>query len=83
MEEGKAIPDTGVLASDELTVYAVESVVRTISRMSKDAEAAHGLEDTLHQDVLKAIAEGRTPDARALAKAALKSQDISFGRFCS
>jgi hypothetical protein len=48
----------------------------------KDDEAAHAAEDALHQSVLKAIADGAKAPAD-LAKAALKTKNIKFSRWCS
>jgi hypothetical protein len=45
-----------------------------------DDEVAHGTEDAIRDDVLKAIAAGDT-DARALAKAALTTSDLLFSRW--
>lgn len=45
-----------------------------------DYEAAHGMEDTLHQDVLRAIAGG-VDSPGALAFEALKTQQLDFERY--
>jgi hypothetical protein len=46
-----------------------------------DDESAHAEEDGLYHAVLKAIARG-APDAPALARAALRTSTIRFGRWC-
>lgn len=53
-----------------------------IERKRHDDEAAHSMEDQLHQDVLTAIANGH-PDARLLAGLALESGAIGFARWCA
>ncbi|QBJ94514.1 hypothetical protein D0Z67_29545 (plasmid) [Streptomyces seoulensis] len=47
---------------------------------SGDDEEQHGMEDSLYEDVLKAIAEG-APNASELAAAALKTKDMDFSRW--
>lgn len=54
-------------------------VTNIVTLAIKDYEAAHSAEDTLHQDVLKAIADG-SPHAPALAREALRTQEIKFPR---
>jgi hypothetical protein len=56
----------------------VEEIRREAAR---DDERAHGLEDALHKDVLKAIAEGAR-NGRQLAAEALTTSEIKFGRWC-
>jgi len=49
-----------------------------------DHEAAHGLEDGLHVEVLKHVAEQSSDvAARALAAEALKTLDLDFERWCA
>lgn len=45
-----------------------------------DDETAHGMEDALWADVLRAIAAGDA-DAPALARAALTTQEMNFSRW--
>ena len=47
-----------------------------------DDEAAHGMTDDLHRDVLAAIAAG-APDAQILAAAALRTETLGFSRWCA
>lgn len=47
-----------------------------------DAESAHDLEDKLFVDVLTEIAKGEG-DAAELAKAALRSRELEFPRWCA
>lgn len=55
--------------------------VRDIKEMAADNEIAHGAEDTLHQDVLRAIADGKCENPRACAKAALGTLKLDFSRW--
>lgn len=49
-----------------------------------DDECAHSDEDDLHKDVLASIAQHSSDDwARGLARAALKTLDIKFSRWCA
>ncbi len=60
-----------------------EDVVRRVAKivgMAGDDEAAHGEEDALHEDVLKAIAAGALNPAE-LAAEALKTLEIEFSRW--
>jgi hypothetical protein len=63
-----------------LTVQEVERRVAEIEKHRADDERAHMLEDLLREDVLQAIAIGNV-DPAALANAALKTNDIDFGRW--
>lgn len=58
----------------------VEEQIALISAASGDDERQHGLEDSLYEDVLKAIAEG-APNASELAAAALKTKEMEFCRW--
>lgn len=48
-----------------------------------DPEAAHALEDSLHLDVLTAIAEMRAEDPVAMARHAIRTSDFDFPRWCA
>lgn len=65
-----------------MDVEQVRDRVRRIDAARWDDEAAHGEEDTLHEDVLQAIADGADNPAE-LAQEALKTQDIDFARWCA
>jgi hypothetical protein len=63
----------------------VRARVREVARgraggMGIDPEEAHGLEDALWSDVLRAIAEG-AENPRELAAEALTTEDIAFPRW--
>lgn len=47
-----------------------------------DPETAHMLEDRLHRDVLRWIADGAS-DAQTLATLALRSRELEFPRHCA
>jgi len=66
-----------------ITLDDVVARVAEIQAAATDAEHAHGLEDDLWMDVLRAIAAGRCDEPRVCAKAALRSRDIEFGRWCA
>jgi len=53
-----------------------------IKRIAGDDERAHSEEDKLHQDVLRAIADG-APNSSLLARAALETCDLDFARWCA
>lgn len=47
-----------------------------------DSEEAHRLEDRLYVDVLSEIAKAQN-DQGELARAALRSRELQFGRWCA
>ena len=59
----------------------VKSRVAEIRRAKNDAEHAHGLEDELYEDVLRAIARGACEDVAACCKAALATKRMKFPRW--
>ena len=70
-----------------MTVSEIQQRVEKIRDAAGDSEVAHGLEDDLHVDVLKAIAD-QDPhqpwvmnDIRQLATEALKTREIDFSRW--
>ncbi|WP_367134482.1 MULTISPECIES: hypothetical protein [Streptomyces] len=66
--------------ADAPALLTVEDVARRLAEIAHhqgDPEAAHGMEDELHADVLRAIAAG-APDAETLAAAALRSTTLDF-----
>jgi len=66
----------------EMDIDEARNRVEQIRSEKCDDELAHGHEDALWHDVLKAIAAGNE-DARELAKAALCTQEIVFARWCA
>lgn len=54
--------------------------VEQIREAAEDDEAAHSMEDALHQDVLTTIARGTGHDA-SLARAALRTRELDFARW--
>lgn len=65
-----------------MKIQEVIDRIANIKRIRGDDERAHGAEDALHQDVLRAIAGG-TKNCRRLATEALKTLDIKFARWCA
>ena len=66
-----------------MTVEEIERRLGIISRKHGDDEMQHVAEDKLHQDVLRAIAEGNCANPAELAKAALESLKLYFSRWCA
>lgn len=65
-----------------LTVKYVEEMLDRIKGSADDPEIAHSFEDDLAWNVLFSIAANPL-GAQELAKAAIKSQDIEFPRWCA
>jgi hypothetical protein len=65
-----------------ITVAEVKARVAEIRALAGDDESAHSSEDALWAEVLQAIADG-APNAKELAKAALKTSEIDFARWCA
>lgn len=63
-----------------MDLSTVEEQIALIRAASGDDERQHVLEDSLYEDILKAIAEG-APNAAELAAAALKTKSMDFGRW--
>jgi hypothetical protein len=64
----------------KITVNMIKTVLDRIREFSdSDPEMAHGLEDNLHAEVLKAIAEDRCVNPKKCAKLAHSSGQIPFG----
>jgi hypothetical protein len=51
-----------------------------LTSLAGDPECAHGVEDDIYRDALRAIAQG-TDDAAAIAREALKAADVRFPRW--
>jgi hypothetical protein len=66
-----------------VTVDEVEAEVARIRAMAADDEAAHSAEDDLWHRVLETIASGQGDTPWRLAKAALKTKEIEFQRWCA
>jgi hypothetical protein len=67
----------------DITPTIVRERVEAIREAAEDDEFAHGLEDSLYEDILRAIADGRCLDPVACATEALKTRDINFARWCA
>ncbi len=59
--------------------------VQEISRIRRDHEVAHGMEDDLYYLILQWLAADTTlaKGKRAVLLAAIDTKDISFPRYCS
>lgn len=66
-----------------MTPNDVHWVITAIKEAVHDSEAAHSMEDDLHQKVLRAIARGTAVDPAACAAAALTTLDLDFPRWCA
>lgn len=69
-----------------LTLAEVELRVEEIAHtglVERDDEKAHGMEDDLHQDVLRAIGNGTAEDPAGMARAALRTTEFAFARWCA
>lgn len=67
-----------------MTVAEVRKRIKEIKRLvaEHDDEVAHGKEDDLRDEVLRAIAYGGAANAGALVRAVLKTGEIKFARHC-
>lgn len=66
-----------------MTVEQVRERVAEIEASVGDDETAHGMEDRLYLDLLRAIAEGRCADPAACAAEAIKADELDFARWCA
>lgn len=65
-----------------ITPYWAQAEVDELRGMDYDPERMHAVEDQLHVDVLRSIAEG-CDDPAGLAAIALQTKDIRFSRWCA
>ncbi|MFI1734030.1 hypothetical protein ACH40E_33420 [Streptomyces acidicola] len=68
--------------SPMLTAEDIARRLAEIHAVRDDDEAAHGMTDDLHRQVLATIAAG-APDAPLLAAAALRTETLDFARWCA
>ena len=59
----------------------VRARVEEIRKVVRDCETAHGMEDHLYVDILKAISAGECEDAKACATIALEVDNMDFTRW--
>jgi hypothetical protein len=61
----------------------VEQLIQHLREIAGDAEAAHGLEDGIRDNVLTTIASGELTagEAAELARLALTTADVKFDRW--
>ena len=64
-------------------VNEVKKWIDSIKDSRRDFEAAHVLEDELYLKILRGIADGTCEDPQQVAKEAIKTQNISFPRYCA
>lgn len=67
----------------EMTAEIVRRRVQDIRECAGDDEAAHSMEDQLHQDVLQSIADFECDSPYVCAKLALETKAIDFARWCA
>lgn len=65
-----------------MTLAEVKDTVRNINDSKGDFEMAHDMEDDLYENVLKEVVVNN-PEARAMAREALKTKHIDFARYCA
>ena len=63
-----------------MDIDEVKAAVEDIRASSPDDEAAHAMEDDLHQSVLQFIADA-SGEHSAIAAEALKTREIDFARW--
>jgi hypothetical protein len=66
-----------------MTVDFIQEYLQYLKRISHDDEAAHGDEDTLWEQVMYSIAQGRCVDPKECCALAIRSQEIEFSRWCA
>ena len=66
-----------------MTLKDIQKRLDAIHAVAHDDEEAHAMEDALHREVLRAIADGAVADPRHAARLALLSGDIDFARWCA
>lgn len=65
-----------------MTTDDVRERLAAIKAVAHDYERAHGMEDELWADVLRAFAEAEA-NGSEVARLALTSRDIKFERYCA
>jgi hypothetical protein len=70
-------------SSINMTTDDVRMRVEEIRAHATDDECAHSLEDSLYDDLMRAIATGQCTDAAGCAEIALTTKDIDFARWCA
>lgn len=66
-----------------MTPRFILGYLQFIKQISGDDERAHSMEDNIHRAVLKAISLGKCQDIAKCCKEVLKSEEISFSRWCA
>lgn len=68
------------LEGGKASLEVVDEMLGIIRHFVRDDEAAHRMEDRLHQFVLRAVAEG-APRSAIIAALALTSRELEFRRW--
>lgn len=68
---------------DIITVEFIQDYLKYLEDVKYDDERAHSAEDSLYFAVMEAIALDKCVNPKECAKETLKTQDISFARWCS
>jgi len=78
-------PRANPLPAGDVTPHDVEKRVDKVAKQVRrgDDEFAHILEDALWRDTLTAIAENRCEYPDVCAEMALRTQALSFSRWCA
>ena len=67
-----------------MNMTEIEKRVKDIEECSDDYETAHGMEDDLLVDFVKYVAHSLVDENLSeMAKAVLKTKEISFPRYCA
>ena len=64
-----------------MTTSDIRARLANIDKSKGDSEVAHGMQDKLWEDVLRAIADGNCVFPQGCAAEALKVLDIDFSRW--
>lgn len=63
-----------------MTPEYIKEALATLRECAGDSDIAHGMEDRLHREVLRAIASGQCAEPAECASLALTSENIDFAR---
>lgn len=61
----------------------IKERIKKIIDAQDDPEKAHAMEDDLYQDLLSSIARGECTEPERCAQIALRTQHITFPRWCA
>ncbi len=68
-----------------MTKEQAQDAIEAIETGKGDFEYAHGLEDSVRRDFLRALADGKVKkkDIQEIAAILLRSEEIDFPRYCA